>query len=157
MATVKRSAAKGKSKVRAPAPGIVEITTRRINVGNVVESVRDPSAGGVDIFIGTTRNNSGNREVLSMEYNAYVPMALKMMKELAERVRSTWDIRKISIVHRIGHLKIGEPSVVIAVSAAHRKEAFEACRFTIDTLKESVPIWKKEVFRDGEAWVRGNS
>lgn len=91
--------------------------------------------------------------MLAMEYRAYVPMALRMMNRLAETVSSKWDIRKIAIVHRIGRLEVGEPSVVIAVSAAHRKEAFEACRFTIDNLKETVPIWKKEYFQDREAWV----
>ncbi len=136
---------------------MIEITQSEIDVGKVIESVQDPASGGIDIFIGTTRNDSGGREVLSMEYDAYVPMALNMMKELAQTVRSKWEIREISIVHRFGHLKVGEASVVIAVSAAHRKEAFEACHFTIDKLKETIPIWKKEVFRDGEAWVGGNS
>src|SRR5690348_2672883 len=110
MAKVKRTGTKPPSAARPSASGIVEITARRINVGSVIGSVQDPCAGGVDIFIGTTRNNSGGRKVLSMEYNAYVPMALKMMKELAETVRSKWEIKKISIVHRTGHLKIGEPS-----------------------------------------------
>jgi molybdopterin synthase catalytic subunit len=88
-----------------------------------------------------------------MEYQAYTPMALKVMNELAEEVRKKWDIKNIAIVHRTGRLEIGDPSVVIAVSAAHRKEAFEACRFTIDRLKESVPIWKKEVFAGRAEWV----
>ena len=132
---------------------MIEITDKEIDVANVIRSVHDPAAGGVDIFIGTTRNHSKGEPVLGMEYEAYVPMALNMMNELAETVRSKWEIRKISIVHRIGRLGIGDPSVVIAVSAAHRKEAFEACRFTIDKLKESVPIWKKEVFAGREEWV----
>ena len=136
---------------------MIEVTSKEIDVDRIIRSVQDPSAGGIDIFIGTTRDNSGGKTVLRMEYQAYIPMALKMMNELAELVRLKWDIRKISMVHRIGRLEVGEASVAIAVSAGHRKEAFEACRFTIDTLKESVPIWKKEVFRDGEAWVNGQT
>ena len=132
---------------------MIEITEKEIDVNSVIESVRDPSAGGIDIFIGTTRDHSGGKRVLAMEYHAYVPMALKMMKELAGEAGSRWEVKKISMVHRIGRLEIGEPSVVVAVSAAHREEAFQACRFTIDRLKESVPIWKKELFRDGGVWV----
>ncbi len=132
---------------------MIEITDKEIDVSNVIRSVHDPAAGGVDIFIGTTRNHSKGEAVLGMEYEAYIPMALKVMHELAETVRSKWEIKKIAIVHRVGRLEVGDPSVVIAVSAAHRKEAFEACRFTIDKLKESVPIWKKEIFTDREEWV----
>ena len=132
---------------------MIELTDKEIDVDRVIRSVQDPAAGGTSIFIGTTRNHSDGREVLEMEYQAYIPMALRKMNELAENVRSKWKLTNVSIVHRVGRLRIGEPSVVIAVSAPHRREAFEACRFTIDTLKESIPIWKKEVFRDGEAWV----
>jgi len=132
---------------------VIELIDKDIDVDRVIRSVEDPSAGGTSVFIGTTRNHSDGKEVLEMEYQAYVPMALRKMNELAENVRSKWKLKNVSIVHRVGRLRIGEPSVVIAVSAPHRKEAFEACRFTIDTLKESIPIWKKEVFRDGEAWV----
>jgi molybdopterin synthase catalytic subunit len=131
---------------------VIELTDKEIDVDRVIRSVEDPSAGGTSIFIGTTRNHTDGKEVLEMEYQAYIPMALKKMNELAEEARSKWKLKNVSIVHRVGRLKIGEASVVIAVSATHRKEAFEACRFTIDTLKESIPIWKKEVFRNGEAW-----
>jgi molybdopterin synthase catalytic subunit len=134
---------------------MIEITDKPIDIDSVIRSVQDPSAGGVDIFIGTTRNQSGGDTVLAMEYRAYVPMALKMMNALAGEVRTTWDVKQISMVHRTGRVGVGEPSVVIAVSAVHRKEAFEACRFLIDKLKESVPIWKKEVFGDREEWVGG--
>ncbi|HYQ87143.1 MAG TPA: molybdenum cofactor biosynthesis protein MoaE [Bacteroidota bacterium] len=132
---------------------MIELTDKKIDVDRVIRSVEEPSAGGTSVFIGTTRNHSDGKEVLEMEYQAYNPMALKKMNELAENARSKWKLTKVSIVHRVGRLQIGEASVVIAVSAPHRKEAFEACRFTIDTLKESIPIWKKEFFRDGEAWV----
>jgi molybdopterin synthase catalytic subunit len=142
----------GKSRGDSP---MIEITDKAIDVQGVIRSVHDPAAGGVDIFIGTTRNHSKGGTVRAMEYQAYVPMALKVMNELARIVRAKWEIKKIAIVHRIGRLAVGDASVVIAVSAAHRKEAFEACRFTIDQLKETAPIWKKEVFQDREEWVGG--
>lgn len=132
---------------------MVEIVKEKIDIGRVVESVEDPAAGGVAVFIGTTRDHSDGKSVLALEYDAYVPMALKLMNRIAAEARSRWGLQKISIVHRVGRLGIGEASVVIAVSSAHRKEAFEACRYAIDTLKEDVPIWKKEFFENGEVWV----
>ena len=132
---------------------MVKIVREKIEIEEVLRSVQDPSAGGIDIFIGTTRNHSSGKEVLSLEYEAYEPMALKMMTEIGEESRRRWHLKKISLVHRVGVVAIGEASVVIAVSSAHRKEAFEACRFAIDRLKQDVPIWKKEVLADGEVWV----
>ena len=132
---------------------MVEIVTKKIEIEEVLQSVQDPAAGGIDIFIGTTRNHSGGREVLSLEYEAYEPMALKLMNDIREEAKHRWRLKKISMVHRVGVVAIGEASVVIAVSSAHRREAFEACRFAIDRLKQDVPIWKKEVFADGEIWV----
>ena len=132
---------------------MVKIVRENIEIEEVIQSVQDPSAGGIDIFIGTTRNNSSGKQVLSLEYEAYEPMALKMMNEIGEEAQRRWQLKKISLIHRVGVVAIGEASVVIAVSSAHRKEAFEACRFAIDKLKKNVPIWKKEVFADGEIWV----
>lgn len=132
---------------------MIKIITKNIDVEEILQSVQDPSAGGIDIFIGTTRNHSDGKQVISLEYEAYDPMALKMMNVIEEEVRRRWQIKKISIVHRVGTVAIGEASVVIAVSSVHRKEAFEACRYAIDVLKKNVPIWKKEVFVDGEMWV----
>lgn len=132
---------------------MIEIINHNIDVACVLKSVEDPSAGGIDVFIGTTRNHAHGRKVLVLEYEAYQPMALHVMNTIAEEARRRWDIRKISIVHRIGRVDIGEASIVIAVSASHRREAFEACRYAIDTLKKEVPIWKKEFFDDGEVWV----
>ncbi len=136
---------------------MIEIITNTIYTEQVIKSVEDPTAGGIDVFIGTTRNHSNGKRVLHLEYEAYQPMAIKMMHRIAEDVRAKWSIKKISIVHRIGRLEIGEPSVVIAVSSAHRAEAFDACRFAIDSLKKTVPIWKKEFFEDGEVWVQEQS
>ena len=133
---------------------MVEIVSTKIIVDAVIKNVEDPAAGGIDVFIGTTRNNANRKRVLHLEYEAYQPMAIKMLHRIAEDVKSKWKIINIAIVHRIGRLEIGEPSVVIAVSSAHRAEAFEACRYAIDMLKKTVPIWKKEFFEDGEVWVQ---
>ncbi len=132
---------------------MIEIVSEKIDIVQVLESIKDCSAGGIDMFIGTTRNYSNGKKVLSLEYEVYVPMAIKKMKEIEEIVRKRWEICKISMIHRIGKVEVGEVSVVIAVSSTHRKEAFESCRFTIDILKKEVPIWKKEVFENGEIWV----
>ena len=105
------------------------------------------------MFIGTTRDESRGKKVIALDYEAYAPMALRFLNRIAGEAREGRDVRRVSIVHRVGRLNVGEASVVIAVSAAHRKEAFEACRYIIDTIKKIVPIWKKEFFEDGEIWV----
>ena len=132
---------------------MISIVAETINVQTILESIEDPSAGGVAMFIGTTRNSSGGKEVLSLEYEAYQPMALKLLGEIAASAAARWAVKKISIVHRVGRIGVGEASIVIGVSSAHRNEAFEACRFLIDTIKKSVPIWKKELYTDGDSWV----
>ncbi len=132
---------------------MIAIAPHPIDVALILDSVKADSAGGIDIFIGTTRARSGNRTVVSLEYEAYEPMASRVMTDISEVARRRWDIVHISMVHRTGKVGIGEASVVIAVSAVHRKEAFEACRFVIDTLKKDVPIWKKEIFTDGQEWA----
>jgi molybdopterin synthase catalytic subunit len=136
---------------------MIEIVREKIDIAHVIQSVEDPAAGSVAVFIGTTRNHSDGKLVLGLEYDAYAPMALKLMNRIAGEVKSKWGVQKISIVHRVGRLEVGGASVVIAVSSAHRKEAFEACRYAIDTLKKEVPIWKKEFFEDGEMWVDSKS
>jgi molybdopterin synthase catalytic subunit len=107
------------------------------------------------IFDGIVRNNTSGRKTLYLEYDGYEPMALKKMKEIGAEIRKKWLVNHIGIVHRLGRLEIGEASVVIAITSAHRKIAFEACQHAIDTLKRIVPIWKKEFFEDGEVWVEG--
>jgi molybdopterin synthase catalytic subunit len=136
---------------------MIEVVREKIDVNRVLRSVRDDAAGGTAVFIGTTRNHSKGKKVLAIEYEAYPPMAEKMMNTIAREVQTKWNVCKISIVHRIGRLEIGEASVVIVVSAQHRKEAFEACRYAIDTLKRNVPVWKKEFFEDGEIWVESET
>lgn len=132
---------------------MTEITEKKIDVALLLESVLVPEAGGIDIFLGTTRNHSKGKKVVRLEYEAYTPMAVKIIGQIENEIRARWNIHKISIVHRIGVVPLEEASVGIAVSASHRNEAFEACRYAIDQLKTSAPIWKKEIFENGEAWV----
>jgi molybdopterin synthase catalytic subunit len=120
----------------------------------VADVVGDPGAGGIAIFSGVVRDETGGRAVKFLEYEAHAPMAETKMTEIGAAIRRQWPgIRRVAILHRIGRLEIGESSVMIAVSAAHRGEAFAACQYAIDTLKRTVPVWKKEHFEDGEVWV----
>jgi molybdopterin synthase catalytic subunit len=132
---------------------MIELTEQPISVNEVIEAAQSDQAGAVDVFIGTVRNYSLEKKVVRLEYEAYDKMALKMMNQLAEEVKAKWPVKKMAIVHRKGVLQIGEVAVVVAVSTPHRKEAFEACQYTIDTLKQTVPIWKKEIYENGEIWV----
>lgn len=137
----------------APWVGSIRIVRDRIDVAALEREVGDPAAGAIATFAGTTRRDNAGRKVINLEYEAYEPMALSEMRKLAHEAGTRWKIVRIAIAHRVGRVDIGETSVAIAVSAAHRGEAFEACRFAIDRLKEIVPIWKKEHFEGGEIWV----
>ncbi len=128
---------------------MIEITRSVIDLGKVVESVVTPESGGINVFLGTTRNHSKEKRVRMLEYEAYEPMAVRTMEKLAEIAKERWHAHRVSIVHRVGKVPIGEASVAIAVSSAHREEAFKACKFVIDELKRVVPIWKREHFADG--------
>ncbi len=128
---------------------MVQLTHTAIDVQRVIDSALAPSAGAIDVFIGTTRDNSAGRSVTALSYEAYEPMALKVMARLEEEACARWPLLKVLVVHRIGTVPLSESSVVIAVSSAHRAEAFAACRYLIDRLKEEVPIWKTEHFLDG--------
>jgi molybdopterin synthase catalytic subunit len=125
-----------------------------LDLESLVRAVERPEAGGIATFTGVVRNRSRGRAVLYLEYDAYRPMAEKKLREIVEDVERRWDCR-IAIQHRLGRLEIGEASVMIAVSAPHRGTAFEACRHAIDTLKVTVPIWKREVWEGGEVWIEG--
>ena len=133
--------------------GPVRIGREPIDLEALERAVADPSAGATVTFAGTTRNGNAGRRVRRLEYEAYEPMALSEMRKLAREAGERFKIVRIAIHHRIGFVAIGETSVAIAVSAAHRAEAFEACRFAIDRLKEVVPVWKKEYFEGGEVWI----
>jgi molybdopterin synthase catalytic subunit len=135
--------------------GEVCIVRERIDALVVAERLMHPEDGAAVIFDGVVRNNTRGRRTLYLEYEAYEPMALQQMKSLAAEARERFAVRATSIVHRLGRLEIGETSVLIVVAAAHRGAAFEACRWIIDTLKKTVPIWKKEYFEDGAVWADG--
>jgi molybdopterin synthase catalytic subunit len=133
---------------------IYRVVTEPLSPDAIAAEVDDPGAGGIVIFSGVVRNETGGRPVKFLEYEAHAPMAEVKMREIGEAVRVRWPgVRRVAMLHRIGRLEIGEASVLIAVAAAHRADAFEACRYSIDTLKRIVPVWKKEHFEDGEVWV----
>lgn len=133
--------------------GKITIQRNPIDAAALEREVADPAAGAIVSFVGTTRSNNAGRVVTRLEYEAYEPMALAEMRKLAVEAGARWKIVRIAIAHRVGVVEIGETSVAIAVSAAHRAAAFAACRFAIDRLKETVPIWKKEHFEGGEVWI----
>lgn len=118
-----------------------------------LERVLRDDAGGIVTFIGTVRNHTQGKRVLRLAFEAYTPMAVSEMRKIAETACEQWPVLQIVIHHRVGTLTVGEIPVVIAVSCAHRNAAFEACQYAIDTLKQTVPIWKKEYFDDGQVWV----
>lgn len=129
------------------------IVDHPIDTDAVIAAAADPTSGATVTFIGTTRNENEGRQVTRLEYEAYPEMALAELRKIGDVVRQRWPVTRVAIAHRIGVVPIGEASVVIAVSAAHRRAAFEACHFAIDRLKEVVPIWKKEHFTGGEVWI----
>jgi len=127
------------------ATDMIRIVKGAIDTAEILAAVADDTAGGTAVFIGTSRNYSQEGPVEYLDYEAYEPMALKVFGEIAAAARSRWEIVRLSMVHRVGRVDAGEASVVVAVATAHRAEAFEACRFLIDTLKKDAPIWKREV------------
>jgi molybdopterin synthase catalytic subunit len=131
---------------------MVRLQREAIELDAVLRLVASGSAGAIDIFVGTTRDNADRRSVRSLEYEAHEAMALKEMERITAEADRRWKLTGVAVVHRTGRVLVGEASVAIAVSAPHRAEAFEACRFIIDTLKQTVPIWKKEEFADGTEW-----
>lgn len=130
-----------------------KIVDHPIDPVEVSRLVEGPSAGAVVVFLGNVRDNAHGREVISLEYEAYPPAAEKMFSQIADELREQWGIERVAIHHRVGTLSIGETSVVIAVASSHRAEAFEACRHAIERIKQIVPIWKKERYRDGDTWI----
>lgn len=131
----------------------IRLSEQALDPAPATAFVGGPDAGGTVVFVGTVRNKTQEKRVLRLEFEAYAPMAVSEMQKIAAEALLRFSIEKVAIHHRLGVLAIGEIPVVIAVSAAHRAAAFEACQFCIDTLKQTVPIWKKEIFEDGEVWV----
>ncbi len=129
------------------------ITDQPLSLEPLVNAVRRSSSGAIATFLGVVREQTRGRQIHHLEYEAYPEMAIPKMREIADEIRRKWAVDEIAIVHRIGRLQIGEASVAIAVSAPHRREALAACAYAIDRLKEIVPIWKKEIWKDGEEWA----
>lgn len=132
-----------------------ELRHSPMDLAALVRYVRAGEDGAIVTFDGFVRNESHGRRTVYLDYEAYEPMALSKMREIGQLVHEKFSIHRLAIVHRLGRLEIGETSVFIAVSAPHRAAAFDACRFAIDTLKRTVPIWKKEYFEDGAVWADG--
>lgn len=135
----------------------VSLTHLPIDVQGITETARNDEDGAVVVFDGIVRNNTRGRKTLYLDYEAYDSLALKQMRALVDEATHRFAVRHASIVHRLGRLQVGETSVLIVVAAAHRGPAFEACRWLIDTLKKTVPIWKKETFTDGAVWADGEA
>jgi molybdopterin synthase catalytic subunit len=134
----------------------LSVTPAPLSVDEALAFVADPGAGGTCLFVGTVRDRSAEGDVTGLRYEAYEELALVRLREIADEMLERWPLRKVCLLHRTGELAIGEASVVVAISAAHRAEAFEACRHGIERLKDDVPIWKKEQLTSGEAhWVMG--
>ncbi|GCE46943.1 molybdopterin synthase catalytic subunit [Thermosporothrix hazakensis] len=134
---------------------IIQLTREPLKRDELVAAVSDPTVGGIVVFEGVVRNHARGKQVRYLEYEVYEEMAYPQIQQIIQEASKRWGVDRIAVAHRFGRLEIGEASVIIVVASPHRAEAFEACRYIIDTLKTTVPIWKKEVATDGEAWVEG--
>jgi len=134
---------------------LVVITRDPIDAQKIAREMLRGEDGAICVFEGVVRNNSKGKRTLHLVYEAYETMAFKKLEEIGQFVRQAWDIDRIALIHRLGHMDIGETSVAVIVTSAHRRAAFDACHYAIDTLKKVVPIWKKEFFEDGEVWIEG--
>jgi molybdopterin synthase catalytic subunit len=132
---------------------MIKITEKSIDVQKVIDTASSLGAGAVNVFVGTVRNTANGKNVVWLEYEAYESMAVAEIRKIIDEASHRWPLLGWAVSHRVGTLKPGEVSVVVAVSSPHRRESFEACQFIIDTVKEKAPIWKKEHFEDGEEWV----
>ena len=132
------------------------ITRDPLDPQPLVEAVRKNESGAVALFYGVVRNHNMGRSVQYLEYDAYESMAVKKLREVADEVCAKFPVNGVAALHRIGRLEIGETSLLVAVSSPHRKEAFEACHYAVDRIKETVPVWKKEVWEDGSEWIEGH-
>jgi molybdopterin synthase catalytic subunit len=131
----------------------IQILDQALSLENCQQFVTNPHSGGVVHFVGTVRDQTQGKGVLRLDFEAYKPMAISEMKKIALAAAERWPVERMAIHHRTGSLAIGEIAVIISVATPHRATAFEACQYAIDTLKQTVPIWKKEIFSDGEVWV----
>jgi molybdopterin synthase catalytic subunit len=131
----------------------IKLSVSTLDVQHCIDWVMSPECGGIDVFIGTVRNATKDKAVVRLEFEAYEKMAVSEIEKIVSQAFAKWPVQKVLVHHRTGVLQVGEVPVIIAVAAAHRDAAFDACRYIIDTLKQTVPIWKKEFFEDGEVWV----
>jgi molybdopterin converting factor subunit 1 len=136
---------------------LFEVTTEQLDARRVERAVSHPGAGAISTFTGIVRDNSRGRSVTHLEYEAFVEMATEQMRRIADEIAEKWPEARVAMAHRTGRLEIGEPSVIVSTSAPHRAEAIAACKWGIDRLKESVPIWKKEHAADGTFWIEGDT
>ena len=134
---------------------LISITRQRLDRDALVDAVSHPGVGGIVVFEGVVRDNARGKQVRYLEYDVYPEMAVQQIREIVAEAERRWGVERVAVAHRVGRLEIGEASVIIVVASAHRGEAFDACRYIIDTLKTTVPIWKKEVATNGEEWVEG--
>ena len=135
---------------------MVTLTSEPIDVTKALTYLQSEQAGAMDLFLGVVRDNTQERPVDRLEYEAYDRMAISEMQKIADEAQQQWPILRYAIIHRKGTLQVGEMAVLIGVATAHRADAFDACRYIIDTIKKTVPIWKKEVFTSGEEWVNAH-
>ena len=133
----------------------IQLTEEKLDAAPLVEAVSRPASGAVTLFYGVVRNHNEGRQVLFLEYDAYRELAERQLHAVAEEIRSGYAIDGIAVAHRFGRLEVGETSLLVAVSSAHRADAFAACQATVDRIKQTVPIWKKEHWADGSVWLDG--
>ncbi len=134
---------------------IIQLTRKPLNRDTLIGAVSHPSVGGIVVFEGVVRDNARGKQIRYLEYEVYPEMAEQQICTIIAEAERRWGVERVAVAHRFGRLEIGEASVIIVVAAPHRAEAFDACRYIIDTLKTTVPIWKKEVASNGEEWVEG--
>lgn len=137
-----------------------DVSEASLDVAAAIEEVSDPSCGGVAVFVGTVRESAAapegfGRAVVRLDYDAHPQLARRRLEEIGEEALGRWDVRRLVALHRSGACALGDPTVVVACSAPHRGDALDACRFVIDTIKSTVPIWKREVYADGSSWIGG--
>ncbi|XP_071845183.1 molybdopterin synthase catalytic subunit-like [Apostichopus japonicus] len=135
---------------------LIELTTSILSLDRATKFVTLPSCGAISVFIGTTRDNFNGKKVLHLEYEAYETMAVTEIRKICDQVIEKWDVTRVAVLHRLGHVPITEASVIISVSSPHRKESLEAVEYCIDTLKATVPIWKKEFYEEGDSSWKEN-
>lgn len=138
-----------------PIEPIIQLTREPLDRAALINAVSHPSVGGIVVFEGVVRNNARGKQVRYLEYEVYEQMACEQIRSIINEAHERYGVERVAVAHRFGRLEIGEASVIIVVATPHRSEAFDACRYIIDTLKTTVPIWKKEVATNGEAWVEG--